>query len=170
MSAFDFAEAKELYLAMDGKKRQAVVDELAARHALTRVFVAEYAEADDDGNSVRIVGTDGLHPVLDDEFDTSFSQFFRSDKAAWKAAAVSLRSNIRAQTPDDLWKGITCYGFAVCAPKGITVQSFASQVRHVHLITDEDEKDGAMLDLLRSISIYRLGYDVCLRKLPDWRF
>lgn len=165
MNALEFAEAQKWYLAMDSKKRMALVRELAVRHALPRVYVAEYAEANDD-DSVRIVWIDGLHRAQDLEFDASFRRFFRSEKAAWKAAAASLRHNIRAQTPDDLREGITCYGFAICAKKGVTLRSFAAQLRHVHTITDEDEKDGAMLETLRNISIFGLTDDVCLREFP----
>lgn len=166
MNAFESAEAQKLYFAMDNKQRQALVEELAVRHALSRSFGAEYAEVGDDGDSVRIVWIDGLCPALDDEFDTSFSQLFCDGGTAWKAAAASLRENIRAQTPDDLWKGVDCYGFVVRASKGVTMRSLVEHLRYVHTITDHDEKDGKMLEFLQSINIFRLGDHVCLGELP----
>lgn len=167
MNHLEYAEMQQSYLAMDGKKQKALVEELAVRYARTRTYTAEYAEVNDDG-SVRIVWIDGLHQAPDLEFDTSFNRFFRSEESAWNAAAASLRRNMREQNADDLRKGITCHGFAVCAQKGITLHSFAARLRYVHTITDDDEKDGEMHHLLQCISIFGLAADVHLRELPDY--
>lgn len=158
MNNFGDVQLRDMYAAMSGKGRLLLVEELALRQADARWFTPEYAEANDDG-SLRMVWVDGMYRVQDLEFDAPFYRLFRSEQAAEEAARASFRDNIRKQSPDALGNmaGDSCYGFSLYTHGHFTLASAAARLREIHGIEDDDERDGAMEEMLGSFSVVGLS-------------
>lgn len=158
MNNFGEVQLRDMYAAMSGKGRSLLVEELALRQADIRWFTPEYAEANDDG-SLRMVWVDGMYRVQDLEFDAPFYRLFRSEQAAEEAARASFRDNIRKQSPDVLWRDAadSCYGFSLYTHGHFTLASAAARLRDIFDIEDDDERDGAMEEMLGTFSIVGLS-------------